>query len=468
MLYELLKPVAGIALGWYYRSIAVAGRSKVPVTGPVFFAVNHPNALVDALVVATVMPRRVGLTAKSTIFSNPLMSAFLGAVGVVPLKRMADMKKEAVAKGIATEGEPNSAAIDAARNADSFRAVSEAMARGKAIVVFPEGISHDAPQLAPLRTGLARMALQAREAMGVRGIKVVPVGLLFERKEEPRTRVLVQIGDPIDVDAFVASSGATDNELVERLTAHIRERLVAVTLNFETADDAARIQAISETMATLLEPVSSLGEGGPSLSSVLAITRRAERVRQKLSGDASPEFREAIALFEQRFAAFRARLKAERIAIADLQIETGATPGARFVVRESVIAVLLTPIAWWGRLTHYVPIRIARGLALRNARNRDEPAMNTIVIGLALVLMAYCVQTVLVWWLFGPEWALVFFATLIPSASSDLRYGDRVERRQERMRTYLRYRERPELRAELLAEAQWLRAQAARIETMEG
>lgn len=454
MLYETFRPIASVALRWYYRSVSVAGRSRVPLTGPVFFAVNHPNALVDALVVATAMPRRVGFTAKSTIFANPVLSAFLHAVGVVPLKRAADMAKAATVKAVAPE-------IDPARNADAFRAVSAAMAEGKAIVVFPEGISHDAPRLAPLRTGLARMALLARESMGVRGIQIIPVGLLFERKEEPRSRVLVQIGEPIDVEAF-----ATGTQSVETLTALIGERLTAVTLNFETPEDAARIEVISETMAALLEPVSDLGDGGPSLSAVLAISRRAERVRVRLSGNATVEFRVAVAEFEARLETFRTRLRAEHIAVADLLIDVGATPGARFAVRETLLAAFLTPVSWWGRVTHFVPLRIARWLAVRNSRNRDEPAMNTIVIGLGLVLAFYALQTAIVWTLVGAKWAMVFLATLVPSASSDLRYGDRVERRTQRMRTYLRFRERPALREELLAEADWLRQRAGAIEAM--
>ncbi|MEP6833476.1 MAG: lysophospholipid acyltransferase family protein [Gemmatimonas sp.] len=485
MLYEIFRPVASIALRWYYRSVSVAGRSKVPTTGPVFFAVNHPNAMVDALVVATVVPRRVGFTAKSTIFANPVLSAFLHAVGVVPLKRAADMAKETAIKATGDSGVNHSVtpgasgntkvhsdasldntsakaaaqAIDPARNADSFRAVSAAMAEGKAIVVFPEGISHDAPHLAPLRTGLARMALQARDSLNVRGIQIIPVGLLFERKEEPRSRVLVQIGEPIDVDSFALGA-----QSVETLTGLIGKRLAAVTLNFETPEDAARIQVIGETIAALIEPVTDLGDGGPPLSAVLAISRRAERVRQRLAGDATAEFRGAVVAFESRLEAFRMRLRAEHIVLADLLIDVGATPGARFAVRESLLAAFLTPISWWGRLTHYVPLRIARTLAVRNSHNRDEPAMNTIVIGLGLVLASYALQTAFVWAIVGAKWAIVFLATLIPSASSDLRYGDRVERRTQRMRTYLRFRDQPALREELLAEADWLRRQAGVIE----
>lgn len=448
-LYTVVKPVAGIALRWYYRSISVAGAQRIPATGPVFLAPNHPNAMVDALVVAWTAKRQVGFTAKSTIFSNPLLSAFLRNAGVIPLKRAKDMVKT----------EMEAAAIDPARNAESFRAVSEAMAEGKAVVVFPEGISHDAPQLAPLRTGLARMALQARDTLNVRGIQIIPVGLLFEKKEQPRSAVLVQIGAPIYVDAI-----DSDAHAVEGLTALITERLQAVTLNFDTPEDAARIETIGETLATLLEPVTSISNDGPSLSARLTIVRRAERARKALQHSGSDALRELVANFEQRLESFRVRLAKERIDAADLFIDVAATPGVRFAIREGLLAAILIPVSWFGQLTHWVPLRIARWLALRGVRNRDEPAMKTIIIGLVLVLLSYAIQTTVVGLLFGFWWALLFLMTLVPSASSEMRYGDRSRRRAERMRAYLLFRRHPALRNELLAEADWLRKQAGAIE----
>ena len=143
MLYELLKPVVGVALHWYYRSILTEGIERVPKDGPVFLAVNHPNALVDALVVGYAVPRRVRFTAKATIFANPLVARFLHAVGVVPLRRASDESRA---------GTP--AATDAERNAASFEAVAEALAEEGAIVIFPEGTRQlpDTPADAPLRT----------------------------------------------------------------------------------------------------------------------------------------------------------------------------------------------------------------------------------------------------------------------------------------------------------------------------
>ena len=72
MLYKILREVARVALHWYYRDILVQGVERIPRRGPVLVVANHPNALVDALLIGTSIPRRVLLTAKATLFDQPL------------------------------------------------------------------------------------------------------------------------------------------------------------------------------------------------------------------------------------------------------------------------------------------------------------------------------------------------------------------------------------------------------------
>jgi glycerol-3-phosphate O-acyltransferase/dihydroxyacetone phosphate acyltransferase len=473
MLYTALKPLAEVALHWYYRSVTVAGAERMPRDGPVFLAVNHPNALVDALVVATSVERRVRFTAKSTIFANPVAAAFFRRVGVVPLRRASDEKPAEIATTIPATANPSTAhpaaahaaAIDPARNAAAFSAVADALAEGAAIVIFPEGKSHDEPALAPLRSGLARMALMAQRERGVRGIRIVPVGLLFERKEEPRSRVLVQIGEPIDVDAF-QDGHATMHALTEAVAA----RLAAVTLNFETADDARRIGLVGDTLAALVEPVRSLGDDLVPLSTTLSLVRRIDRAMRTLQGsdrwrdDAGVAAR--MALFEERLTRFRGTMNHAGADVHDLAIDPGTTAGLNFAVRESAIALLLSPLVLWGRLTHFAPVRLARALAMRGVKARDEPAMRTIVNGLVLVLLAYAAETTLVGAIAGPWWALLFFASLVPSASADFHYGDRLRRVRRRAHAYFLFRRDAALQPALLAEADWLRTEAAALERL--
>ena len=147
-MYVLLRALAGVALRWFYRSIQVEGRERIPPRGPILFVVNHPNALVDAMLVGWAVPRRVLLTAKATIFRNALGAILLRWVGVVPLRRASD------------ETSPRDH-LDASRNENTFVAVRKALQAGGAVLIFPEGKSHDEPTMAPLKTGAARMALDA-------------------------------------------------------------------------------------------------------------------------------------------------------------------------------------------------------------------------------------------------------------------------------------------------------------------
>ncbi len=437
---DQLRRLARIALDWYYGGVEAVGLERVPRDGPVFLAGNHPNALMDALVIGVLAPRRVRMLAKSTLFANPVAALLLRGLGVIPLFRARDVSP---AEGVA--------APDPTRNAQSFRAVSEALAEQSAVLIFPEGTSHDEPQLAPLRTGLARMALEARDAHGVRDLVIVPMGLVFEAKEAPRSRVLLQVGQPIVPD---------DASTVATLTADVDQRLRAVTLNFTSAEEAARITALAHTLAVLLAPVRPVGADEHTLADVVRLTRRIVRAAQRASGHTVAR----IDAFERRFEAFRDRLAAEAVALEDVGIDVGAEAGTRFAIRELLLALLLGPIGLWGRLNHWLPITITRQLALRGVRTRDEPAMRSVVLGLVLVLAFYALQVSLVATVAGGWWAVAYALTLVPSAGHDLRYGDRTRRARARMRAYFRFRRDPSLQRALLAEADWLRHEAGALE----
>ena len=50
--YRVMRALGRLALQWFYRDIEVVGLERVPEHGAGLLASNHPNALVDALVIA--------------------------------------------------------------------------------------------------------------------------------------------------------------------------------------------------------------------------------------------------------------------------------------------------------------------------------------------------------------------------------------------------------------------------------
>jgi 1-acyl-sn-glycerol-3-phosphate acyltransferase len=290
MIYAALRWITGIALHWFYGDIRIVGKETIPAQGPLLIAVNHQNALVDSLIVGWVVPRRIAMTAKATLADNPIIAFVFRILHVVPLRRVSDEARK-----------QNGLPVDRSRNREAFSEIIDLLRQGGAVLIFPEGKSHNEFGLEPLKTGLARLALQARDE-GIKGIRILPLGLVFEDKGTPGTAVGARIGEAIEMDSWAATDHTT-------LTEEIANRLRAVS---EIAD---------------LPPKESSSHEPPKDS-----------------------------------------------------------------IRERLIA----SAAWWGRLTHQTPVRIARRLAVKRSTNADEPAMLTILFGIGLVLVTYVIHLAIV------------------------------------------------------------------------
>jgi 1-acyl-sn-glycerol-3-phosphate acyltransferase len=291
MTYTLLRWITGIALHWFYNDIRIVGAERIPVGGPLLIATNHQNALVDSLIVGWLVPRRMAMTAKATLSDNPLIAILFRMLHVVPLRRVSDEIRSR-----------NGLPLDRSRNAPAFEEIFRLLERDGALLIFPEGKSHNEAGLEPLKTGLARVALQARDERAITGLRILPIGLVFENKAEPGTAVCARVGSVIEMDSWQGS----DHTI---LTQEIAERLRAVSVD--------------------------------------AVSPRKEAGRVEVNSDS---------------------------------------------LRERAIALA----AWWGRLTHRLPVRIARTMAVKRSTDAGEPAMFTILFGIALVLLTYVVHLTIV------------------------------------------------------------------------
>jgi len=451
MFYAFMRRLARIALRWYYRDVEVIGADRVPPDAPLLIVANHPNAMIDPMLVATTLTRRVTFTGKATLFENPFLRAFLGAVGMVPLRRASDERARRQAGGTP----------DPKRNEDAFRAVIDALAHRRAVLIFPEGKSHDEPSIAPLKTGTARMALQARAA-GVRELAVLPIGFVFEDKSRPRTRILVEVGEPLALESWPAASAP---DAVDRLTADIDHRLRAVTTNYETAAAAAEVAQLSALLAG--EGFGPLG-GGMRWAELVAVSRRVDAARRMLERAAA-----AGGEPNSRAAELRARVRTleeaaarERLDLLDATIDTSLGSGAKFVARESTIALLAAPFALLGRIVHWPALTIARAVARMRSESGSDPAMQTIVVGAPLVLITWAAVAALAWRAAGALGAVAALLALPVLADCDFALRDRAARARARVRAYLRFRRDPSLQKTFVGGIAAARNEAAELERL--
>jgi len=126
----------------YFR-IRRTGRDHIP-KGAVILAANHRSFL-DPFVIGTCLFRPVYFVAKKELFDKPWQGWLLNRLGAFPIKR-----------GQSDE--------------ESMQTALALLARGEAVVIFPEGTRHREGPLRGPRRGVGRLALES-------GAPVVPVAL---------------------------------------------------------------------------------------------------------------------------------------------------------------------------------------------------------------------------------------------------------------------------------------------------
>lgn len=158
-------------LGWF-RAVEVTGLERIPRTGPVLLVANHHGGFVDPALLLATVPRPVGFVAMASLFRILPLRPLLALAGAIPVHRAQDAQGNGA--------EPH-------RNVDAFAACFAHLRTGGAVGIFPEGQANDEPHLLPVRTGAARIALGAH-ARGAMGVRIVPVGLIYEDKQRARSR----------------------------------------------------------------------------------------------------------------------------------------------------------------------------------------------------------------------------------------------------------------------------------------
>jgi 1-acyl-sn-glycerol-3-phosphate acyltransferase len=216
--FSVISRLAGTV---YYR-LEYAGGS-VPRTGPVLLVANHPNSLLDPVLVIAAARRRVRFLAKAPLFKDGKVGWLIRGSGAIPVYRRSD--------------DPG----QMGRNQEMFQAVFDALSSGSTVGIFPEGLSHSDPTLAPLKTGAARIALGAAGTIGA-AFPIVPIGLVFREKDIFRSEALVLVGDPLRWDDL-QDRGADDADAVRALTERIDEGLRGVTVNLDAWEDRPTVEA---------------------------------------------------------------------------------------------------------------------------------------------------------------------------------------------------------------------------------
>jgi glycerol-3-phosphate O-acyltransferase / dihydroxyacetone phosphate acyltransferase len=393
--YRILQWLLRLMSKVFFRHIEVVGLENIPSDGAVIFAGNHPNSLIDPVLIITTCGKKVHFAAKDTLFKSWLMRRFLRGLGAVPVARKDD-------HGGGTGGK-----VD---NEAAFTAMFEVLGKGGAIGIFPEGLSHDESQLARLKTGAARLALGAAVRTPATPVYIVPCGLVFINPKRFRSRVLVQYGTPIRIDAEWQGKH-TDEPIgaAKQLTTRLDAAMRALTVN---ATDWDTVRAL-DTVRRLYQPLDI------SIEDRVELARRFNTYYPRFKDDP----RVVGLMGEVR--AYEARLDAIGVSDRELarDLSTGETIGR--IMRHVMLLLVWLPLTVPGIPLHVPTLLLANIAGRKLTPRKDVVATTKVLTGMLLVLVAYTAVIAILWWRIDWRFALAAAIVLPGSGIATLRVLDR-------------------------------------------
>jgi 1-acyl-sn-glycerol-3-phosphate acyltransferase len=215
LLYRFLKIYVYLGLRLFYRRLTIKDEHNVPLSGPVIFAINHQNAFMDAIVIATSSRRNPWFLTRASVFQSATARYWLNKLQMIPIYRFRD-------------GHANMK-----KNDEALETCKRLLVENNTILIFPEG-NHDSRwTLRPLQKGIARIAFATEIEMNFKSdLKIVPVGLQYENYLNSWSDLLVSFGKPISVKDYKAiyedNSAKAVNVLLEDLRQAMESLMVSI------------------------------------------------------------------------------------------------------------------------------------------------------------------------------------------------------------------------------------------------
>lgn len=383
LVYRLMQRFLRLVVSVFFRNIEIIGKENIPTSGGVIFVGNHPNSLMDPLLVITQSGRVVHFAAKDVLFRSRFLRIFLNGLGAVPIRRRMDHAE----KGQNTEGQK----ID---NQSAFDALFDVLAKGGAMGIFPEGISHTDSQLSQFKTGAARIALGVLDKYPDQDVTIVPVGLTYLHRHRFRSQVLIHFGEAIEVDQSWQDRHKEDAKQASReLTDHLEEELRSLTLNAPNW----HIMRMLHTARRLYKP----DDVRLDLEGYTELTRRFSEGYERNQDD--PQIQAIMKQLED----YQNHLDYLGLRDHDLRKDYRWSDIFSRLMRRFAYLLILLPLALPGFLLHLPIILTAVVAGDGLTARKDVIATTKLVASILTVPLLYLVLCTGLWFFFG--WRVALF-----------------------------------------------------------
>jgi 1-acyl-sn-glycerol-3-phosphate acyltransferase len=393
--YTVLKYYAGLFFRLSYGKREYYGIKNLTSDGALIFAPNHTNALMDGLAVLDLDTRPKVFLARADIFKKPLLAKIFFFLRIMPINRIRDGRNTLK------------------NNDETIKRSAEVLCNNVPFVILPEGAHRPMHSLLPLGKGIFRIALLAnKEIAGEKPVYIVPIGIEYGNFFRYRSSLLLQIGHPLNVTAYVQANPEKDepaimNDLKEKLQEDLKELILYIP------DDAHYDATLELCNMSCHDRIEQLSLRHRVLKNRLTANRYTVKLIQNRL-EADPE--NTVKILDE-IAVFAEKRKRKRISMASV---VNPNPGITILYR-SLLLLLLFPCFVVSSIL-YAPTLLASYLLCLLI---EDPTFHNSVRYVATLLLwtiTYVAFTITVFSLFEWEFALALSLVFLPSPLTFYQY----------------------------------------------
>ncbi|MCB9265307.1 MAG: 1-acyl-sn-glycerol-3-phosphate acyltransferase [Lewinellaceae bacterium] len=235
MLYPIVRPIARLGLKAFYRKIYLSHTERIPRNEAVILAANHPTAFLEPCILACFLGRPLYFLARGDLFNKNFYALLLKGLNILPVFRLKDGGYGKLKDNYST-----------------FEACYSALARRKTIMILAEGRTKQEKRLGPLQKGTARIAMGTleRHPNDLEEVFIVPVGVNFTYADQPRSKVMIDFGEPIRASHFLKEFEENANQGMATLTDILREKLERSLVIIDRPEDEKLVEQLLQMYRT--------------------------------------------------------------------------------------------------------------------------------------------------------------------------------------------------------------------------
>jgi len=352
----------------FYRKVDTIGVNNVPETGPVIFAPNHQNALMDALIILCTKNRQPVFVARADIFQKPLIISVLNFLRILPIYRKRD-------GGNSSDN-----------NQETFDLILKVLHAQYAVGIMPEGTHNEIKRLRMLQKGIFRLAMLGQEKFGNSPmVKIIPVGIEYTSVKKFRSDVVVRYGEAVELsefyDLYAENPARAFKQMQDVLMEKMREGMIDISsVQYYSEIERLRVMYLNQAVKDISLNYRKAEDRLRAQQKIIATLQQYERTCPDEMSALCHEVRNYHAIIEKQN-------------LDDWVIERQPDSIASLLTR-CILALFGIPFWIMGVIFNYLPYKISI-LASQNVKDPQFISSVRFVAGLVLYPLYHLIMIVL-------------------------------------------------------------------------